>query len=118
MSDNPTEQDLELPPMPANAPEGTIRVEGDDPHHYFATSDIGFHTDDDLERIIADMKKDRKNFIVWFVPKSKFSDYKIISRAPQVLGAHTLSRWVLAEPVSDDPLVAALEPDVWTNEPY
>lgn len=106
------------PDAPVGLPEGAIKVVGDGPHHYLATSQSCFNTSEDIEDLIARMKTEGEDFVVWFVPMDLHSDYKLMHRAPQVLGAHTLSKWTVAEKENDDVLLRALEEPKWSNAPY
>jgi hypothetical protein len=78
-------------------------------HHYFAASLDCFTTSVDLEDIVARMKVEACDFTVWWVPLPLFSNYEVVDYAPQVEGAHTLSRWTY--------VWTELETKDWSNAP-
>lgn len=95
-------------------PEGAFKVVGDEPHHYFASSKDCFSTGLDMEDLITRMKLEGKDFILWLVPMPLHSDYKLELYAPQVLGARSLSEWIVdynAEGATD------ISKRVWSNVP-
>jgi len=56
-------------------------------YHYYASSVAEWRVDNDLEKLIKTMKKDRYGFIVWIVPANIEAHYQIQEYAPQVPGS-------------------------------
>lgn len=61
------------------------------PRHFFASSIAYWRVDQDIERLIRTMKKDKYAFSLWYVPTAVEQDYDIERSAPQVHGAVLLT---------------------------
>ena len=57
------------------------------PRHFFAASMREWRVDQDIERLIRRMKKDKYAFSLWYVPTAIEQDYDIERFTPQVHGA-------------------------------
>ena len=61
------------------------------PRHFFAASMREWRVDQDIERLIRRMKKDKYAFSLWYVPTAIEQDYDIERFTPQVNGAVMLT---------------------------
>ena len=57
------------------------------PRHFFAASMREWRVDQDIERLIRRMKKDKYAFSLWYVPTAVEQDYDIEFYKPMVEGA-------------------------------
>ena len=61
------------------------------PRHFFAASMREWRVDQDIERLIRRMKKERFPFSLWYVPTAVEQDYDIERFTPQVEGSVLLT---------------------------
>lgn len=63
------------------------------PCHFFASSAAACRTGDNLDEVIAHMKKDGYPFNCWKVPGDQRAEYQIRNYAPDVEGCTFLGFW-------------------------
>ena len=68
-----------------------------EPCHYFASSVASWKTGENLEDVLAYMKKDGFPFNLWLVPLPPEAEYDISNYAPKVTGRVFIGFWGFPE---------------------